>query len=138
MTIQPTPQLKDLGLDFSRMLFYKDTGEISEEVYDVMLYHNLANNRDVQQQFYEAHMNGDLETKNAIHQEYFYQTATSLKEHVDQFLAQLDELAKRAEGKDIAQHPRLPLIIAHNDFVRSTFMNVKSNLDQMVGEPVYN
>lgn len=140
MTIQPTPELKNLGLDFSRMLFYKDTGEISAEVFDVMLYKNLASNREVQQAFYEAHLNGDLDTKNAIHQQHFAQTSTAIKEHVDTFLKQLDELSAKAEGHDLGTHPRLPLILKHNEFVKNTFLMVKARLDPMVaqatGEPV--
>ena len=31
-------EMNDLGVDFNRMLFYKDTGDISEEVWDVLLY----------------------------------------------------------------------------------------------------
>ena len=30
-----------------------------------------------------------------------------------------------------SRHPRLPVIMAHNDFVRQTFERVKANLDQM-------
>lgn len=137
MTIQPTPELLNLGLDFSKMLFYKDSGEISEEVWDVMLYSQvLAQERDVQQQFYQAHMNGDAETKNAIHQHYFMQTSAALQKHVDTFLKQLDDLSAKGVGKDPQEHPRLPLILRHNDFVKTTFMTVKARLDSMaVGQP---
>ena len=140
MTITPTPQLRDIGLDFSRMLFYKDTGDISEEVYDVILYKNLAANREVQQAFYEAHMAGDVATKQSIHQQYFPETAMALKDHVDTFLKQLDELSAKGIGKDLNEHPRLPLIMQHNDFVKTTFLRVKDRFDPMVaqavGEPV--
>ena len=71
MNIQSTPELVNLGYDFSKMLFYKDTGDISEEVWDVVLYDKiLKQDVVVQQQFYEAHMNGDYETKSATHQQY--------------------------------------------------------------------
>ena len=138
--IQPTQQLLDIGYDPSRMLFYKDTGDISEEVWDVMLYQVLAKDRDAQQGFYQAHMNGDVDTKRAYHQQYMYDTSNALKTHVDTFLKQLDELSDKAVGKDINQHPRLPLILSHNEFVKSTFLTVQQRLDAIVaeaaGEPV--
>lgn len=132
MHIQPTPELVNLGLDPSRMLFYKDSGEVSPEVWDVLLYHHLSSNKQAQRAFYEASMNGDAATKNAIHQQYFRETSTALKNHVDSFIKQLDELSDRAAGRDVNQHPRLPLILRHNEFVRNTFLRVKANLDPMV------
>mmetsp|Transcript_34159 Transcript_34159/g.50193 ORF Transcript_34159/g.50193 Transcript_34159/m.50193 type:complete len:433 (-) Transcript_34159:80-1378(-) len=132
--LNPTPQLVDMGYDHSRMLFYKDTGDISTEVWDVMLYQNLASNRDVQQAFYEAHMQDDAETKGAIHQQYFLETATSLQSHVNSFLTQLDELSEKSYGQDPSEHPRLPLILRHNEFVKTTFLAVKDRLDDMVAQ----
>lgn len=142
MNIQSTPELVNLGYDFSKMLFYKDTGDISEEVWDVVLYDKiLKQDVGVQQQFYEAHMNGDYETKSAIHQQYMLQTASEIKNHVDTFLEQLDILSAKADGKDLNEHPRLPLILRHNEFVKQTFLKVKANIDPMVaqaaGEPEY-
>jgi len=135
MNIPPTPELRTIGLDFSRMLFYKDTGDISPEVWDVLLYANvLKNDLGTKQAFYEAHVNGDGETKNAIHSEYFGQTARELQQHVDMFLEQLQTLSSKSDDKDWNDHPRLPLILRHNEFVRSTFENVKARLDPMVAE----
>jgi len=135
MNIRSTPELVNLGYDFSKMLFYKDTGQISEEVWDVVLYDKiLATNPDVRQQFYEAHMRGDGETKEAIHQQFFPQTAMEIKNHVDTFLNQLDELSNKAAGKSIEEHPRLPLILNHNNFVKSTFLKVKEFLDPLVAQ----
>ena len=132
LMLTPTPQLRDLGYDHSRMLFYKDTGGISQEVWDVVLYQHLASKRDIQQAFYNAHMQGDQATKAAIHQEYMQDTCASLQSHVNTFLKQLDELSNKAKGKDLQEHPRLPLIMQHNEFVKSTFLTVKSQLDAMV------
>ena len=87
--------------------------------------------------FYEAHVNGDEATKSAIHQQYMPQTSAELKQHVDTFLEQLDSLSAKADGKDWNEHPRLPLILRHNEFVRSTFENVKLKLDPMVEEYMY-
>jgi len=133
MDIKSTPQLVDLGFDFSRMLFYKDTGEISPEVWDIVLFDKvLKNNMEVRQQFYDAHMSGNAEMKQAIHQAYMGETAAHIKTHVDIFLSELDKLSAKGVGKDLVQHPRLPLIWRHNEFVKQTFLNVKANLDPMV------
>lgn len=133
MDIRSTPQLVDLGFDFSRMLFYKNTGEISAEVWDVVLYDKvLKNNIEVREQFYQAHMSGNAEMKQAIHQAYMLQTATAIKNHVDTFLEELDKLNAKGVGMDLSTHPRLPLIWRHNEFVKQTFLNVKANLDPMV------
>jgi len=131
--IQPNDELRNLGLDFSRMLFYKETGEVSTEVWDVLLYDILGKiNKNDQQVFYQAHMEGDGELKNQIHQYYFAQTSTALKKHVDDFLKNLEALSNKSVGKDFAEHPRLPLILKHNQFVAQTFLNVKARLDPMV------
>lgn len=138
MNIQPTAELKTIGLDFSRMLFYKDTGDITAEVWDVLLYSKvLANDLETKNAFYEAHVNGDEDTKNAIHQQFMAQTSKELKQHVDTFLEQLDVLSAKGDGKDWAEHPRLPLILRHNEFVKATFENVKMKLDPMVEEYNY-
>ena len=134
MNIQPNEQLYDIGYGFDRMLFYHDTGDVSEEVWDVLLYKVLENNRDVQQSFYQAHMQGDTATKASIHEQYFCETATALQRHVDTFLQQLDGLAAKKVGKDINEHPRLPLIMKHSEFVKETFLKVKANVDPMVAQ----
>ena len=130
MLKKPSQQLKDMGYDFSRMLFFHETGDVSQEVWDVLLYQNLSSNREAQQALYQAHMTGDADTKNAIHEQFFPETLASLRNHVDSFLVQLDELSAKAVGKDFNEHPRLPLILRHNEFVKDTFLTVKANLDQ--------
>lgn len=129
MIKNPSSQLKDLGYDPSRMLFFKDNGAVSEEVYDVLLFQNLSeSDRDSAQAFYQAHMSGDVDTKQAIHQHFYPQTLESLQNHVDGFLKQLDELTAKTKGKDVKEHPRIPLILGHNEFVKETFLAVKANL----------
>mmetsp|Transcript_53497 Transcript_53497/g.160083 ORF Transcript_53497/g.160083 Transcript_53497/m.160083 type:complete len:184 (+) Transcript_53497:922-1473(+) len=125
------PEMEALGLDYSNLLFYKDTGDISGEVWDVILYSVLAFDAGLQQNFYQAYMSGDMETKQAYHEEYYPFTLEALKQHVDGFLAELDALSAHAYTKDPASHPRLPVILKHNEFVRSTFLAVKSRLDAM-------
>ncbi len=141
MDIPKTPDNVDVGLDPTKMLFYHDTGDISEEVLDVVLYAKVLSNvkyhpdaPTFKNQFYQAHMSGDVATKQAIHEQFRYETLGEVKKHVDSFLKNLDDLAVKSEGKSFDEHPRLPLILAHNEFVRQTFQNVKTNLDAFVGE----
>lgn len=137
-TITPSTELRAIGLSFSRMLFYKDTGEVSEEVFDILLYQILSENWQVQKEFYNACINGDTATKSAYHQQYQGETYGKLKKHVDSFLKELDELNEKAATKDLAKHPRLPLILAHNNFVRETFLRVKEQIDPIAAQTAYN
>jgi len=130
MISQPSKQLVDMGYAQNRMLFYKNTGEISQEVWDVLLYQILTSDPNVQDQFYQAHMNGDYQTKQAIHDHYFAQTSVALNNHVNTFLKDLDNLQKKGVGKDVNEHPRLPLIMQHNEFVKQTFLAVQAQLAQ--------
>jgi len=119
-------QLEDMGYAHNRMLFYKDTGEVSEEVWDVLLYQLLGeNNISYRRQFYEAHMSGDHETKQQIHEQFYAQTAEKLREHIDNFLGELEKLSAKGNGKSYEEHPRLPQILKHNEFVRNTFLAVR-------------
>jgi hypothetical protein len=81
-----------------------------------------------QQALYQAHMSGDYDTKQAIHNQYYPQTSTALLNHIDGFVNQLDALSQKTVGRDPAVHPRLPLIRMHNDFVRQSFLTVRSRL----------
>ena len=120
-------KLVDMGYVPNRMLFYKDTGEVSGEVWDVLLYQLLsANNASYRRQLYNAHVNGDMETKQNIHEHFYPETAGKLQDHIDTFLSQLDKLTAKGVGKELSEHPRLPLILKHNDFVRQTFMAVRN------------
>lgn len=128
MIPHPTPQLVDMGYDESKMLFYKDTGDVSQEVWDVLLYEILENNPGDQQAFYDAHMRGDDETKGSFHEHYSSETSAALRDHIDTFLQQLDILSGKAAGRDLSVHPRIPLILRHNEFVKNTFLAVRANL----------
>lgn len=121
-------QLEDMGYAHNRMLFFKDTGDVSEEVWDVLLYQILsASNVAKRREFYDAHMKGDYETKQRFHEQYYPETAAKLQTHIDTFLNQLDELTWKSNGKDLSEHPRLPLILKHNEFVKNTFLAVRNN-----------
>ena len=127
-------EMKQLGYAYNRMLFYKDTGDVSDEVWDILLYLVLGeedknNNEQMQQQFFQAHMSGDYPTKQWFHEQWYPQTAEKLLNHIEEFLAELDSLEEKvAYGGKVAvgDHPRLPLILRHNAFVKNTFLTVKS------------
>jgi len=131
MIDNPSAQIKQMGYDPSRMLFYKETGDVSPEVYDVLLYQLLEEDRDTQRAFYQAHNSGDTDTKNAIHQHYFPQTLQALQKHVTTFLGELEKLSAKAAANSPEEHPRLPLILRHNEFVRDTFLNVQYRMNEM-------
>ena len=136
MDIPKTPENVAMGMDFSRMLFYHDTGDISQEVLDVVLYAKVFGTMKsspetdgYRQAFYDAHVNGDEATKAGIHEQFRYETLCAIKKHVDTFLESLDTLEQKSYGKSMDEHPRLPLILRHNQFVKQTFLKVKSNLE---------
>ena len=125
-------EMNELNLKKSDLLFFKDTGDVKTEVWDLVLYSILKEeDSNAAQTFFQAVMTGDEGTKNQYHQHYFPYTLKSLREHVDGTLQSLDELSAQARNKDLATHPRIPMILKHNDFVKKTFIQVKSNLDNM-------
>jgi hypothetical protein len=125
-------EMQQLGYSFSNLLFFKETGEISGEVYDVVLYSILLkNDPGTAQGFFQAVTGGDEATKNQFHEQYFQYTIEELRNHVDSTLADLDRLSNIARSYDVRTHPRVPVILQHNSFVKETFMKVKQNLDTM-------
>ncbi|CAJ1945965.1 unnamed protein product [Cylindrotheca closterium] len=132
----PSQEHINMGYDESRMLFYND-GSISQEVWDVLLFQELAQvSPDDQQLFYNAHMNNDEALKRKYHELYFPQTLSALRNHVDFLLNELEELGMGLEtqmdqGLDPWRYPRLDLILRHNEFVKNTFELVQQNLHNM-------
>ena len=133
----PTEEVYSLGYP-SSMVFYQD-GSISDSVWDILLYDELTKvSPNDQQTFYQACMSGDDEaTKQSYYNQYFAQTLATLKQHVDYIVNELDELSlgletQMKQGEDAIRHPRLPLIISHNEFVSNTFEVVQANLDNML------
>jgi len=127
MPAHVSDEMKDMGYAQDRMLFFKDTGEVSEEVFDLLLYKHLrVADAELKTELYRAHMSGDYQTKQALHEQFYPETAAKLLEHIDNFLKLLDDLSKKAENRDIKEHPRLPLIMRHNAFVRRTFLAVRA------------
>lgn len=125
-------EMNQLGYSFSNLLFFKETGDISAEVYDVVLYSVLLkNDPGTAQAFYQAVTGGDEATKNQFHEQYFQYTKEELQKHVDTTLQDLDRLSQLARSYDVRTHPRVPVILQHNAFVKETFLKVKQNLDNM-------
>jgi len=126
-----TNELVNLGFDFDRMVFYVDNGEIANEVWDVMLYMILENiDRNMQQQFYNAHMSGDEATKAQFHEHYMPQTCNALLQHVTECLDEIADCEKTIDGGGMGLvHEHLPIIRRHNDFVRQTFGKVRKVLE---------
>jgi len=120
-------EMEELGYAENRMLFYKD-GQISDEVWDILLYQHLSSTKiGDKRALVTAHQTGDFETKQMLHEKHYPDTSRLLMEHIDGFIQQLDKLSTKAEerGRDLNDHPRLPLILRHNQFVREAFMTVR-------------
>eukprot|EP00804_Cyclotella_cryptica_P012807 CCRYP_010569-RA/>CCRYP_010569-RA protein AED:0.07 eAED:0.07 QI:164/1/1/1/0/0.5/2/544/443 len=126
----PSLEVYNLGYP-SRMLFYND-GSVSQEVWDVLLYEELAKNSNEQQQaFYRACISGDEATKQSYHNQYYPQTLAALQEHVDGMTKKLNELSVFSWQTDFKRHPRLPLLSKHNEFIWETFELVRQRLDSL-------
>ena len=125
-------EMQELGYSFSDLLFYKD-GDISPEVYDVVLYHVLKRSDDpgLVQGFYQATMSGDESTKAMYQEQYWPYTREELQNHVNGLIDDIDGWSRTAGSYDVNTHPRAPLILQHNAFVRETFVQVKSYLGSM-------
>mmetsp|Transcript_18074 Transcript_18074/g.25054 ORF Transcript_18074/g.25054 Transcript_18074/m.25054 type:complete len:258 (+) Transcript_18074:148-921(+) len=131
LIISPSQELKDIGYDPDRMLFYTTDGSISQEVWDVFLFSMLEKNPDlanVKDAFYQAHMTGDEQTKGAIHSQYQQDTVGALLQHVNEMLNEVHQQTVRMNSHDSVKHPRLPLLKKHHAMVTSTFTKVRDYL----------
>ena len=54
-----------------------------------------------------------------------------LQKHVDGTLRILDNPSDRAQGYDVRTHPRVPIILKHEYFVKDSFLDLKENLNVM-------
>mmetsp|Transcript_18717 Transcript_18717/g.40152 ORF Transcript_18717/g.40152 Transcript_18717/m.40152 type:complete len:424 (-) Transcript_18717:130-1401(-) len=125
-------EMEALGYTFGNLLFYRETGGISPEVFDVVLYYCLLRNDEgLANGFYQAVMSGDESAKSQYQDQYWQYTKEELQKHVDGTLRDLDRWSEKANSYDLNTHPRVPLILQHNAFVKETFLNVKANLDVM-------
>ena len=129
----PSPEIFEMGYP-SKMLFYADTGGVSHETWDVLLYTELGKNGMYEQQraFYQAFVADDDDTKAAYHSEYFPNTLEALQRHVSYILNELEELGTwQMTNVDTGQHPRLPLIMRHNQYMKALLERVQQNLNSL-------
>jgi len=126
------PQIEELGYEFKELLFQTETGEIAPKVWDIFLYDILQkNDQGAAQQFYMACQGGDEGTKEQYHGEYYAYTLDALKQHVYSILSDCETLTMKAQSYDLAIHPRVPVIVAHNQLVSQTFTMTAALLEQM-------
>ncbi len=125
-------QIKELGYEFGELLFQTETGEIAPKVWDVFLYDLLQkSDPGSAQQFCMACQNGDEGTKQYYNDQYYAYTLDALKQHVYGILHDAERLTRRAESYDLDTHPRVPVIVAHNNLVTQTFGMTAALLEQM-------
>ncbi|KAL7459918.1 hypothetical protein ACHAWC_011849 [Mediolabrus comicus] len=122
-----TKDMEELGYSQNRMLFYKNGG-ISDEVWDILLLQHVSSTKiGDKRALMEAHRTGDYATKQMLHEKYYGETSAMLLDHIETFLETLDKLSTKAgdRHRDLGDHPRLPLILQHNEFVKQTFLAVR-------------
>ena len=125
-------QIKDLGYDFKDLLFQTQSGEIAPRVWDIFLYYILQqNDQNSADAFYVACKTNDENTKQEYHTTYFQYTLEAMKEHVYGIVNDIEQLNSLAQSYDLYTHPRVPVILAHNNLVRDTFTMTASLLEQM-------
>jgi len=125
-------QIQELGYEYKDLLIQTETGEIAPQVWDVFLYEILQNSDpDNAGAFYNAVTGGDEATKEQYHGHYYSYTLDALKNHVYSILNDVDELTMKAQSYDLETHPRVPVIVAHNNLVKETFTMTGQALDQM-------
>ena len=126
-------EMQELKYDFTELLFGTEAGEIGTRVWNLFLYKLLKDNNDPNAQaLLTAVRNKDSSTTKQLNQQYFQYTHQALLQHVDGIIALVDELTARASSYDVRTHPRVPVIVAHNNLVRDTFAKVQAQLYQMV------
>lgn len=94
-------------------------------------FHILFQNPNEQQAFYQACVAGDEVLKQSYHEQYFSHSLSRLQKHVNYLVNELDEMAEFKWNKNTERHPRLPLLLRHNEFVMSTFEIVQQTLDDI-------
>jgi hypothetical protein len=130
----PSQRHVDMGYDTDKMLFDTRDGGISEQVFDVTLYSILEQIPEIQEKLYQAHTEGDKDTKAALHRQYHLETSIMIKKHVDSTLKVLEELLQKITTLDQSGHPRLETIYRHNLFFQNTFWKVQQQINSMIRE----
>jgi hypothetical protein len=129
---EPSQKLVNMGYDSTKMVFRTTDGAIANAVWDVMMYNLLEQVPEIQESFYQAHMSEDHATKAAIHGKFHLEATLLLRNHVHKSLQECQELLHSATNLDDSEHPRLPLIRRHLNFLSDTFTKVQNNLDGII------
>jgi len=124
-------EIEELGYDFKDLLFSTQSGDISPKVWDLFLYKILEQDPNARDNFFVACKTNDEGTKQQYHSQYFAYTLDALKQHVGQIVYDVDRLSQKAQSYDLNTHPRVPVILAHNNLVRDTFARVQNQLNAM-------
>jgi hypothetical protein len=102
------------------------------QVWDLFLYEILVNNDPgAAEAYFVAVKCNDEATKQQYQDQYFQYTLDSMKQHVYSILSDVDTLTAKAQNYDLNTHPRVPVIVAHNNLVRDTFTMTAALLEQM-------
>lgn len=130
-------EMETLGYVPTQLLVDTVEGEIAPAVWDLFLYRLLlqSGDEDLTNGFYTAVTTNDQETKDSYHNQYFPYTVESLQQFVNEMLTTVNHQTTKAFSYDILTHPRVPIIVEHNNLVRDTFLKVKANLDRMAAVP---
>lgn len=124
-------QITELGYDYKDLVFYTEGG-VAPKVWDIFLYELLQNNDPgAANEFFIACKVNDENVKEQYHNYYFQYTLDALKQHVSGILGDVTSLTMKAQNYDLQTHPRVPVIVAHNNFVWDTFSMTASLLEQM-------
>ena len=127
-------EMQALGYGFSDVLLDTTDGSLTPPVWDVFLYALLKEWGEDADAFFTACTTGDEDTKNAYHAHYMVYTIAAIQQFVDSLLEEVGQLTNQARTYDQTTHPRVPIIMAHNNLVLSTFLKVKKNLATMAEE----
>ena len=108
------------------------TLSLVNQVWDLFLYQILAtNDPGAAEAYYVAMKSGDEATRQQYQDQYFQYTLDSMKQHVYSILEDVDTMNAKAQTFDLNTHPRVPVILAHNNLVRDTFTMTANLLEQM-------
>ena len=126
------PVIKALDYNFNDLLIQTATGQIAPKVFDIFLMKILQDNdQNAADQFYVACKTNDENTKQQFHQQYMQYTAQAMRDHVDTILRDVDQLTRKAQSYDLNTHPRVPVIVAHNNLVSETFYQSRVFLENL-------
>eukprot|EP00957_Ditylum_brightwellii_P157795 12010149-Ditylum_brightwellii.AAC.1 len=99
-------ELQNIGYAHHIILFFRDSSDASQEVWDILLYQVVNENFEQNQKdSYEAHMNGEHGMKQSIYEQYLSQKMANCLDHIDLFLYQHVDLSEKTYGKSVDDHP---------------------------------